>query len=94
MATKCEMTIEKICKKYKIGQAELSRRFGIPLRTVQSWHMGERKPREYDLKMIIRILELEDHLWSVVHKALQNAGAEKEVIQKVQQELFSKENQE
>lgn len=88
METKSEMTIREICEKYGIGQTELSQRFNIPLRTVQGWHIGERAPRKYDLNMIVRILELEDHMWSVVLKALLNAEVEEDVIEKIRQELF------
>ena len=50
------MTIREICEKYKINQSDLARRFGIPLRTVQGWYLGERKPPEYVARMIIELL--------------------------------------
>jgi DNA-binding transcriptional regulator YiaG len=52
------MTIKEICEKYNISQTELARRFGIPLRTVQGWYLGERKPPVYVPGMIVELLEL------------------------------------
>lgn len=37
-------------------QTELAKRFGIPLRTVQAWHNGERKPVDYVVKMMDELL--------------------------------------
>lgn len=53
------MTIKEICEKYGIGQTELARRFDIPLRTVQGWYLGERKPPSYVPGMIVELLETE-----------------------------------
>lgn len=53
------MTIKEICEKYKISQSGLARRFGIPLRTVQGWYLGERKPPEYVVGMINELLQVD-----------------------------------
>ncbi|MGN1342045.1 MAG: helix-turn-helix domain-containing protein [Bacilli bacterium] len=53
------MTIKDICIKYNLSQTELSKYFNIPLRTIQNWHSGSRKPPEYIIDMIIKILEYE-----------------------------------
>lgn len=53
------MTLREICVAYGYTQTELSRRFDIPLRTVQGWHNETRKPPEYVLRMISEILEKE-----------------------------------
>lgn len=53
------MTIKEICEKYGIGQSALARRFGIPIRTVQQWYAGDRKPPAYVVAMIKEILETE-----------------------------------
>ena len=50
------MTIRELCEKYNISQTQLSRRFGMPLRTVQHWYLGERKPPEYLPRMIEELL--------------------------------------
>lgn len=50
------MTIKDICLKHRISQSELSRRYGIPLRTVQDWHSGIRTPPPYVVKMIDTLL--------------------------------------
>lgn len=53
------MPIKEICEKYGMSQTELARRFNIPLRTVQGWYLGERKPPEYVAGMIEELLEIE-----------------------------------
>lgn len=45
-------TIKEICEAYGITQTELSRKYGIPLRTVQDWHGGRRTPPDYVVNMI------------------------------------------
>lgn len=50
------MTIQEICKKYGMGQTDLSRRFDIPLRTIQNWCGEQRKPPEYIVRMMDEIL--------------------------------------
>lgn len=52
-------TIKDICTEYKITQTELSKRFEIPLRTIQDWHGGRRVPPYYVVKMMIEILNKE-----------------------------------
>ena len=39
-----------------VTQTQLSRRFGIPLRTVQSWALGERQSPSYVTRMIFELL--------------------------------------
>jgi DNA-binding transcriptional regulator YiaG len=51
------MTVNEICEKYGYTQTQLSRRFGIPWRTVQNWYSGVRQPPDYVLNMIVEILE-------------------------------------
>ena len=51
------MTIKEICEEYHFNQTELSKRFEIPLRTVQDWHAGRRTPPDYVISMMIEILE-------------------------------------
>ena len=50
------MTIKDICIKYSITQTDLSRRYGIPLRSVQHWYAGTRQPPEYLLIMLDTLL--------------------------------------
>lgn len=54
------MNIRELCEKYNISQSGLSRRFGIPLRTVQGWYLGERKPPEYVARMIDELLQADE----------------------------------
>ena len=51
------MTIKEICEKYNLSQTGLSKRFGIPLRTVQNWAGGQREAPDYVVNMMIEILE-------------------------------------
>ena len=49
-------TIKELCEEYSIGQSELSRMYGIPLRTVQQWHAGHRNPPPYVVRMLDELL--------------------------------------
>lgn len=51
------MTVKELCQKYDITQTELSRRFGIPLRTVQGWYGETRTPPQYIVDMLEELLE-------------------------------------
>lgn len=55
--TENEKTIKALCEAYGISQTELHRRFDIPLRTVQDWHAGRRKPPAYVVNMLTALLE-------------------------------------
>lgn len=52
-------TIKELCDKYNLKQIELSRRFEIPIRTVQDWYREVRTPPEYVVRMIEKLLILE-----------------------------------
>lgn len=52
--------IRALCEQYGLTQVRLSKRFGIPLRTVEKWCTGDRKPPDYVVAMIQRILEFEE----------------------------------
>lgn len=49
--------IKKLCEHYGISQTELSKRFGIPYRTVQDWYSGSRQPAPYIVNMLKELLE-------------------------------------
>lgn len=53
------MTIRELCEKYGMGQTALARRFEIPLRTVQDWYSGRSTPPVYVVKMLDRLLNIE-----------------------------------
>ena len=53
------MTINDICSRYSLTQTALAKRFDIPLRTVQDWYRGMRQPPEYVLRMIDKLLHIE-----------------------------------
>ena len=52
-------TIKDICKEYGYSQTALAKRFGIPLRTIQNWHGGQREPAPYVVPMVEEILRAE-----------------------------------
>ena len=52
-------TIKSICASHGISKTELSRRFDIPLRTVQDWFGEKRNPPRYVVNMISALLEYE-----------------------------------
>ena len=44
-----------------LTQREFAEHFEIPVRTIQEWEQGRRKPPEYLLKLLKRIWKLESH---------------------------------
>ena len=50
------MTLKELCAKHNTTQTKLSRRFGIGLRTVQGWYLGEHNPPAYLVAMMDEIL--------------------------------------
>lgn len=82
-------TIKDLCKEYGYSQTGLSKRFGIPLRTVQNWHGGQREPAPYVVPMMEEILKAEKALQEERRKALEKTGISEE-RRKELQELFDK----
>lgn len=54
----CHMTVRDLCNNIGIGQSELSRKFCIPLRTVQNWCGGQNPCPPYVVLMMARLLEM------------------------------------
>ena len=57
-----ELTIEKLMRDHNITQTQLSKRFGIPYRTIQNWKALGKNRREcpdYVLRMMNEILSKE-----------------------------------
>lgn len=52
-------TVKDLCTEYGLNQTELSRRFGIPLRTIQNWHAEVRTPPDYVVRMMDELLRIE-----------------------------------
>ena len=50
------MSVRDLCSRVGIGQSELSRRFCIPLRTVQNWCGGQNPCPPYVVLMMARLL--------------------------------------
>ena len=48
---------ERIRKMLGISRAEFSRRYGIPIRTLENWDAGERLPPDYVIKLLERVVE-------------------------------------
>jgi len=51
------INIRETRKKLKLTQTEFGNLFGIPMRTIQEWEYGHRKPPSYVLKMMEEILK-------------------------------------
>lgn len=49
-------TIRELCEAYGISQTELSRKYDIPLRTVQDWYHERRTPPSYVVNMLLELL--------------------------------------
>ncbi len=51
------MTIKELRELLGVSQAEFSRRYGIPKRTIENWESGINKPPEYVLSLLERIVK-------------------------------------
>lgn len=52
--------LKEIRKKMNLSQQEFSSKFKIPLKTLQGWEQGLRKPTNYVIFMIKEIIRLEN----------------------------------
>ena len=53
------MTIQELREKTGLSQSKFAEYFGLPIRTVQEWEQGRRKPPDYIQKLLERIWNLE-----------------------------------
>lgn len=53
------MMFNEILEKSGLNQSELSRKFNIPLRTIQNWSGKHAKPPEYVLELLNFAIEAE-----------------------------------
>lgn len=65
----------KMCSRYNVSINELNERFNIPLRTLKAWRYGERKPPDYVLFMLEKLI-LIYHYECLKRGAAVNACAE------------------
>ena len=54
-----KMTIQELREKTGLTQSKFAEYFGLPLRTVQEWEQGRRKPPDYIPKLLERIWNAE-----------------------------------
>lgn len=54
------MTITEIRNLLGISRAEFSRKYNIPVRTLENWESGKTKPPEWCVEMIERVVRM-DH---------------------------------
>lgn len=54
------MTIKDLCKEYGLTMADMSKRFGIPYRTIQDWGAERRTPPDYVVNMMAELLRRDD----------------------------------
>lgn len=53
--------IKELREETEMSQQQFARYFGLPLRTLQGWEQGRRKPPDYLVELLKRIWELESH---------------------------------
>lgn len=53
------MEIKDLRNKMGLSQKQFSDYFGIPVRTIQCWEIGQRKPPDYIPELLERIWKLE-----------------------------------
>ena len=78
------MKIKEIRLISNLSQAKFCDRYGIPLRTLQSWEIGERKPPEYLLKLLERAIreDRESELLAAVDRKVEEARNPKGLARK------------
>lgn len=52
--------LRNIRNKTGLSQARFSEKFRIPVRTYEQWEAGSRKPPDYVIWMIERLIEMDD----------------------------------
>ena len=58
--------IKSIREATQLTQSQFADRFHIPVKTIQSWESGIRKPADYIPEMMIRICQLEAELAMII----------------------------
>ena len=53
------MKVQDLISSSGLTMKEISKRFGIPYRTIQDWNAGRRTPPEYVLRLLAAALEKE-----------------------------------
>lgn len=53
------ITVKELRAKTGMSQKAFAEYFGIPIRTVQDWEQGNRKPPSYVVEMLGRVLDNE-----------------------------------
>lgn len=53
------MTIKQLRKITGLTQEKFAEYYGIPIRTIQEWEYGRVKPKDYVMKLLIKIWKLE-----------------------------------
>lgn len=51
------MTIKEMRELLKVSRAEFSRRYKIPVRTLESWESGDRIPPAYVIELLSRVVK-------------------------------------
>lgn len=51
-----------------VSRAEFSRRFGIPLRTLEDWDKNQHLPRDYVIKFVKYIIFMDNHETAISHR--------------------------
>lgn len=51
------MTIKEIRALTGLSQTKFGNQYGIPMRTIQDWEAGARKPPEYVVKLLERVVK-------------------------------------
>lgn len=53
------MTIQELRKETGLSQSQFAKKFDIPVGTLQHWEQGIRKPPEYVLSLVERVIDYE-----------------------------------
>lgn len=77
------MPIKELRKNLGITQREFAQKFDVPLHTVQMWEQGQRNPKEYTVKMIVRLIECERRISELEMELREPKEYEKRVFERL-----------
>ena len=62
--------IKEIRKATGLSQSKFAAKFNISIRTLQEWEQGRKEPAEYVIKMIEKIIEMEEKKYMIKNKMI------------------------
>lgn len=72
------MNIKEMRKQENLSQSQFAGKYGIPIRTLQEWEQERRRPPDYTVNMLARLMMYEKMI-SKLHRGGAEAAQDKEI---------------